>query len=106
MISFYVNKKFYSRMSFIFNDIYYVTARKRLLTVKTENIAEIIRNILNLMKINMKKVQTRMKKQIDKYYTNVDYVIEDRVYLFIKHIIIDKSLHKLKNKMINFYSII
>ena len=92
-------------MSFILDDTYYVTARKHLLTVKTENIIEIMRNLLNLMKINIKKAQTHMKKQIDKYHTNVNYIIENRVYLFTKYIIIDRSSYKLKNKMINLYSI-
>ena len=106
MTSFYVNKKFHSRMSFTLNDIQYVIAQKRLLTDKVENIVEIMRNVLNLMKINIKKVQICIKKQIDKHRTDINYAVKNKIYLFIKHIVIDKLLHKLKNKMINLYSII
>ena len=58
------------------------------------------------MRINMKKIQTRMKLQIDKHRIKINFQIDDNVYLFIKHIVIDRFFHKLKNKMIDFYSIV
>ena len=43
-------------MFFILNDIIYIIAQKRLLIVKVENIIDIMKNTLNLIKMNMKKV--------------------------------------------------
>ena len=93
-------------MFFIFNDIIYIIARKRLLIVKIENIIDIIKNTLNLIKINIKKTQIRIKIQIDNHRIEINYQIKDNIYLFIKHIVIDKSSHKLKNNMIDFYFIV
>ena len=57
---FFVNKKFYFRMSFSSNSISYVTTRKRLLIVKAKNIIETMQNILNYVRDNVEMIQKRM----------------------------------------------
>ena len=47
---FFVNKNFHSRMSFSFDFASYTIKRKRLLIVKTKNIIDIMRNILNYVR--------------------------------------------------------
>ena len=50
LFSFFVNKNFQFRMSFSSNFVSYTITRKRLLIVKTKNIINIMRNILNYVR--------------------------------------------------------
>ena len=53
LLLFFVNKKFYSRISFSSNFISYVTTKKRFLIVKTKNIIDTMQNIFNYVRDNV-----------------------------------------------------
>ena len=58
--SFFINKKFHSRMNFFSNSISYIITRKRLLIVKAKNIIDTMQNILNYVRNNVEIIQKRM----------------------------------------------
>ena len=57
MLFFYINKDFYSRISFYFNIINYVIIRKRLNAIKTKNIINHIKDVLAYIRDNVNKIQ-------------------------------------------------
>ena len=99
---FYVNKNFNFCMSFSFNNIEYVIARK---IIKIENISDIMQRILKYMQQNFYKIHKIMFKQINKYRKKINYESSDKVFLFSRNIIIDRFFKKFKNKMLKFFSI-
>ena len=105
MTSFFANKEYHSRMSFISDDIKYVIARDRIQVAKTKNIIDIMQNILDLARANVDKFKKVMKNQTDKYRKKVNYEIDDKIFLSSKNIIIDRLAKKLENKMLDLFSI-
>ena len=103
---FFVNKDFNSRMFFNSNNIEYITARERLESIKVENISEIMQRVLKYMQQQSHKARKAMIKQVNKHKKKINYEIEDKVFLFSRNIITDRSFKKLEDKMLSSFLII
>ena len=104
--SFFVNKNFHFRMNFSSNSISYVITKKRLLIVKTENIIDIMQNILNYVRDNVEVIQKRMTTQINKYRKAIEYIESDYVFFDRRNIKIVKLSNKFDDKQLNSYKIL
>ena len=103
---FFVNKSYYSRISFSSNNISYNIVYKRLKATKVKNIIETMQNILKIMRNQFKKTQKAINWQVDKYRKKVHYNIDNKIFLSNRNIAIDKSCKKLENKILSFFSIV
>ena len=102
---FFVNKDFNSRMFFNSNNIEYITARERFESIKVENINEIMQRVLKYMQQQFHKAREIMIKQINKRRKKISYEIKDKIFLFSRNIITDRSFKKLEDKMLNSFLI-
>ena len=102
---FFVNKDFNSRMFFSPNIIEYITARERFESIKVENINEIMQRVLKYIQQQFYKTREIMIKQVNKRKKKINYEIEDKVFLFSRNIITDRSSKKLENKMLSSFLI-
>ena len=64
-----------------------------------------MQNILNLVRTNAEKTQKVMKNKTNKYRKEVNYVINDKIFLSSKNIVIDRSTKKLKDKILDSFFI-
>ena len=99
---FFVNKDF---MFFSSNNIEYITARERLESVKVEDISEIMQRELKYMQQQFYKAREAMIKQANKRRKKISYEIKDKVFLFNRNIITDRSFKKLEDKMLSSFLI-
>ena len=60
---------------------------------------------MNLTRANVEKSQKVIKNQTNKYRKKVNYEIDYKIFLSSKNIVIDRLVKKLKNKMLDFFSI-
>ena len=102
---FYINKNFNSRKSFNFNNTKYIIARERLETIKAEYINTIMQCMFEYKQQNLHKPREKIYKQINKHKKKINYKSNDKIFLFSRNIIIDRSFKKLENKMIKLFSI-
>ena len=86
MFSFFVNKRFHSRMSFDSNNTIYTITRDRLLAIKVENIIDTMKNVLEFIRKNATLARTRMTTQVDKHKKFIIYNIDDFVFLNRRYI--------------------
>jgi hypothetical protein len=103
------NYEFESRMSFDSSNINIndkLSVRKRILTQKANTIIDTMKNIWKFIKKKLINAQQDQKLYADKK-TNVlsEYIVENEVWLFIKHIKIKRSFRKLNHKWIESYKI-
>ena len=105
MSPFFINKGFNSRMFFSSNNIEYITAREKLESIKIENINEIMQRVLKYIQQQSHKAHEIMNKQINKRRKKISYEIKDKVFLFSRNIITDRSSKKLEDKMLNSFLI-
>jgi hypothetical protein len=110
LFAFMTNYEFESRMSFQSsnsNDLKErLSAKKRVLTQKTENIAEKMRNIWDFTKKTLVNAQEIQKKYVDKKKKNSsEYKINDMIWLSTKNIKIERSFRKLDHKWIESYKV-
>ncbi len=103
---FFVNKSYYSYISFISNNISYSIIYKRLEATGVEDIIKTIQNILKIIRDQFKKTQKAISRQVNKYRKKVYYNINNKIFLFNRNIVIDKSCKKLENKILNSFSIV
>jgi hypothetical protein len=108
---FMTNYEFESRMSFESsnsnNSRKRLSARKRVLTQRTENIAKKMRNIWDFIKKTLANAQKTQKKYADRKKKNsFEYKINDMIWLFTKNIKIERSFRKLDHKWIESYKVI
>lgn len=106
MFLFFANKNFNSRMTIGFDEIFYEFTRERFLVVKTEDIIDIMANILKLIQGNFQRSKQVMTVQVNKYRKLVKYNSENKIWLFSNNIITVQSFRKLKNKMLEFFEVV
>ena len=104
--SFFVNKKFHSRMSFSSDSTSYATTRERLLIVKAKNIIDTMQNILNYVRDHVEMTQKRMTVQVNKHRKIVEYVERDFVFLNRRNIKIARSFDKFDDKKLNSFKML
>ncbi len=102
-ISFFLNKDFYSCMSFELNVIEYESSYECLQMTKVENIFEHMNKTLKFACESLVKTQKQMMKQINKHKKEVDYKVKLKMFLNEKNIITARSFKKLNDKMLNFF---
>jgi hypothetical protein len=106
---FMTNYEFESRMSFDSQDIEIcdrLSARKRILTQKADTIIDKMKNIWEFIKKKLINAQQDQKLYADrKRSVSFEYVVEDAMWLFIKHIKTKRSFRKLNHKWIESYKI-
>ncbi len=100
-ISFFLNKDFYSCMSFEFNVIEYESFHERLQMIKVENIFEYMNKTLKFAHESLVKTWKQMMKQVNKHRKEVDYKIESKMFLNERNIITARSFKKLNDKMLD-----
>jgi hypothetical protein len=83
-----------------------LSAKERVLTQKTENIAEKLRDIWDFIKKTLANAQEIQKKYVDKKRKNSsEYKIDDMIWLSTKNIKIERSFRKLDHKWIESYKV-
>jgi hypothetical protein len=83
-----------------------LSTRERVLTQKTVIIAKKMKNIWNFTKKKLANAQNVQKKHVDRKRTlSSEYRLEDKVWLFIKNIKIERLFKKLDHKWIDSYII-
>jgi hypothetical protein len=106
---FMTNYGFESRMSFDSSHINIsdrLSARERILTQKADTIIDKMKNIWEFTKKKLVNAQQDQKLYADrKRSVSSEYIVEDEVWLFIKHIKTERSFRKLNHKWIEFYKI-
>ena len=80
--SFFVNKIFYSRISFSSNFTSYILTRKQLQTVKIKAITNFIKKTLKIIIIKVKVVKNIMIIQVNKHKKKVIYKKDNIIFLF------------------------
>ena len=103
--SFYVNKRFHSRISFSKDFTTYAITRKRLDAVKVEDIADNMQKVLKYIWDNMNRAQKVMIAQVNQHRLNVKFKKEDLIFLNSKNIISTRPFKKLDNKKYDLFKI-
>jgi hypothetical protein len=106
---FMTNYEFESRMSFDFSNIEIddrLSIKERILTQKADTIIDKMKNIWELIKKKLINAQQDQKLYADrKRSVSSEYVVEDAMWLFIKHIKTERSFRKLNHKWIDLYKV-
>ena len=117
MTFFFVNKSFYSRMSFSskkgfhfrisFSSDFtsYISTRKQLQIAKIKVITDSMKKTLRVMTIKAKVVENTMIMQVNKHRKKVIYKKDNIIFLFNQNIKTIKSVNKLKDKMLSSFRI-
>jgi len=106
MISFYFNKEFHSWMSFNSDTTNYKMTHEWLEARKTDNIIIQMKELLSFDHQQLKKTKLIIKVQINKHKWDVTYEVDDQIWLSFRNVKITRSCKNLKDKQLNFYSII
>ncbi len=106
MISFYFNKEFHSWMSFNSNTTDYKITCEWIEVRKANDIIIWMKELLNFDHQQLEKTKLNIKAQINKHKRNVIYKIDDQIWLSFRNVKIMRSCKNLKDKQLNFYSII
>ncbi len=106
MISFYFNKEFHSRMSFDSDITDYEITHKRIEAKKADNIVIQMKELLNFNRQQLKKTKLIIETQINKHRRDVIYEINDQIWLSFRNVKIMRLCKNLKDKQLDFYSII
>ena len=105
MTFFFVNKSFYSRISFSLNSTSYISTRERLQTAKIEVITNSMKKTLKIMTIKAKVAKNTMIMQVNKRRKKVIYKEDDMIFLFNRNMKTIRSVNKLKDKMLSLFRI-
>ncbi len=105
LFAFMTNYEFESRMFFdSFTKINDKSAKKRILTRKTSNIINKMKDIWNFIKRKLANAQENQKRYVDqKRILSSEYEVEDMIWLFTKNIKTKRSFKKLNHKWIDLY---
>ncbi len=106
MISFYFNKEFHFRMSFDSDTTDYEITHEWIEARKADDIIIWMKKLLNFNRQQLKKTKLIIEAQINKYKQDVIYKINDQIWLSFRNVKIMKSCKNLKDKQLDFYSII
>ncbi len=105
MILFFMNKSFYSRISFNLDIIEYKSTRERLQITRAKNIF----NHMNKTLIFAREALTKLRKQIisqtNKYKKKINYEIKLKIFLNERNIVTVRLFKKLNNKMLKSFKV-
>ena len=105
MTFFFVNKSFYSRISFSSDFTLYVSTRERLQTAKIKVIIDSMKKTLRVITIKAKVVKNTMIMQVNKHRKKIIYKKDKIIFLSNQNIKTIKSVNKLKDKMLSSFRI-
>ena len=105
MTFFFVNKSFYSRISFSSDFTLYVSTRERLQTAKIKVIIDSMKKTLRVITIKAKVVKNTIIMQVNKHRKKIIYKKDDIIFLFNQNIKTIKSVNKLKDKILSSFRI-
>ena len=105
IIFFFVNKKFYFRISFSLDFTSYISTRERLQTAKIKVITDSMKKILRIIIIKAKVAKNTMIMQVNKHRKKVIYKENDMIFLSSQNIKAIRSVNKLKDKMLSLFQI-
>ena len=92
-------------MFFNFDNFENVIIHERFNIVKIRNINDIIQHVLRYMQQNFYKARKIIFRQINKHKNKINYKLNDKIFLFNRNIIINRSFKKFEIKMLKFFSI-
>ena len=81
IISFFINKSFYFRISFSLDFTSYISTRKRLQTAKIKIITDLIKKTLKIVIIKVKVVKDIMIMHVNKYRKEIIYNKNNIIFL-------------------------
>ncbi len=105
LILFFMNKSFYSHMSFDSDIIEYENIRERLQITQVEDIFDHMNKTLIFAREALIKTQEQIMNQINKHRKKINYEIESKMFLNEWNIITVKSFKKLNDKMLDSFQI-
>ncbi len=106
LILFFMNKNFYSCMSFDSDIIEYESTRERLQINRVKNISEQMNKTLIFAHEALIKTQKQMMNQANKHRKKINYEIESKMFLNERNIITARLFKKLNDKMLDSFQII
>ncbi len=106
LIFFFMNKNFYSCMSFDSDIIEYESTCKCLQIIKVEDIFDHINKTLIFAREALIKTWKQMMKQVNKHRKEINYKIESKMFLNERNIITVRLFKKLDDKMLDSFKII
>ena len=105
MTFFFINKNFYSCISFSSDSTSYISTRERLQIVKIKVIIDLMKKTLRIMTIKAKFVKNTMIMQVNKHRKKVIYKEDNIIFLSSQNIKTIRSINKLKDKMLSLFRI-
>ncbi len=105
LILFFMNKSFYSRMSFNSDIIEYESTRERLQIIRVEDIFDHMNKMLNFAYEALIKTWEWMMKQANKHRKKINYKIESKMFLNERNIVTARLFKKLDDKMLDSFKI-
>ncbi len=106
LIFFFMNKSFYSCMSFDSDIIKYESIRERLQIAWVKDIFNHMNKTLIFAREALIKTREQMMNQTNKHRKKINYEIESKMFLNEWNIITARSFKKLNDKMLNSFQII
>ncbi len=106
MISFYFNKEFHFQMSFNSDTTDYKITHEWIEARKSSDIVIQMKELLNFNHQQLKKTKLIIEAQINKHKWDIIYKINDQIWLSFRNVKITRSCKNLKDKQLDFYSII
>ncbi len=103
---FFMNKNFYSCISFDPDIIEYESTRERLQIDRVKNISEQMNKTLIFAHEALIKTRKQMMNQANKHRKKINYKIESKMLLNERNIITARLFKKLNDKMLNSFQII
>ncbi len=103
---FFMNKNFYSRMSFDSDIIEYESTHERLQINRVKNISEQMNKTLIFAREALTKTWEQMVNQANKHRKKINYKIESKMFLNEWNIVTARLFKKLSNKMLDSFQII
>ena len=105
LILFFMNKNFYSHMSFDSDIIKYESTRERLQIDRVKNISEQMNKTLIFAREALIKTWEQMMNQANKHRKKVNYKIESKMFLNERNIVTARLFKKLDDKMLDSFKI-
>ena len=105
LILFFMNKNFYSHMSFNSDIIEYESTCERLQIVRVEDIFNHMNKTLIFAREALIKTRKQMMKQANKHRKEINYEIESKMFLNERNIVTARFFKKLDDKMLNSFKI-
>ncbi len=103
---FFINKNFYSHMSFDSDIIEYESTRERLQITQVEDIFDHMNKTLIFAREALIKTWEQMMNQANKHRKKINYKIESKIFLNEQNIVTVRFFKKLNDKMLDSFQII